>query len=123
MPVPRETPTPNPPLPFSAGDVVGLGDAITLISFEAGSYTLTAVDNDTDRPNGRPNPRGNLESGQLRWHPSGSYEPAVWALGAQRSRPRERNEKSARICRGSMGKTERGMTLNFALTTEVPPKA
>jgi hypothetical protein len=63
------------------------GEANT-ITFATGSYTLTAVDNATDGPTGRQNPRGNPEPGQLGYNRSGSHEPAVWASGAQRLRPR-----------------------------------
>jgi hypothetical protein len=56
----------------------GQAETITL---DTDTYTLTAVDNDTDGPNGRRDPRGDPEPEQLRCHPSGSHEPAVWACG------------------------------------------
>jgi hypothetical protein len=107
----------------------GEANAITL---EMGTSTLKVVDSDTDGPNGRRDPRGDPEPGQLRCHPSGSHEPEVWAcegpsdqgFGSARGKPAE-------TCRGVIWKTAQGTPLNFALTAEgalferrrVPPTA
>jgi hypothetical protein len=81
----------------------GNGQANT-ITLETATYTLTAVDNDTDGPNGRRDPRGDPEPGQLRCHPSGSHEPAVWACGAPVIKASGARGKSAEICRGVIAK-------------------
>jgi hypothetical protein len=102
------------------------------ITLEADTYTLTAVDNDTDGPNGRRGPRGDPEPGQLRCHPSGSHEPAVWARGNPSDQGLgSTRRQSAEICRGVIAKSRAGHALNFALTVEgalcegrrVPPTA
>jgi hypothetical protein len=122
---------PTRPCPSRGGDVACLGAAINpanangeadTINLETGTYTLTAVDNDPDGPNGPRDPRGDPAPGKLRRHPSGSHEAAVWACGGPSDQGLwSARGKSSGTCRGVIGKTGRGTPLNSALTTEGAP--